>query len=340
MIHSHLTRTLPAICAALMMAACGGEGGSTPSTSTAATQVASGKFSFGGSSMTLKAPEQGMQPMAGYSNLGDTCYANSALKFIIHSIGPLKLKQHLATVAEEGDDALQSAAASFTQLIERTNSTSEVTWEEMWDFMSVLRQLPAFHDFPLVDQQQDVIEFLAKLSQAFALHTRYADTVTLGDAYNAAKTDSEYWTILRSESADDSLQDIFDRTQPADWRIRLNAHVQHLTVGVHNMAYDAQNIIQVLGTEKFDFNQNVSLRITDGDRTHTLTLEPREVIAFDGIDNNGHYVVYAKDDQWVRYSDSEVDVVGQMPPLKNARLINFAITKIESTRSDFTPDAS
>lgn len=343
--------TLPALCAALLLAACGGEGGSMPQASSAATPapVAAAAASAGAAqpialsavsaSMELNAPEQGLQAMAGYINLGKTCYANSALKFIIHAIGPLKLKQHLAMVEMKGGDALQSAAAGFIQLIDSTHSASGPTSQELRGFFDNLLSLPAFKDFSIIGTQQDASDFLLKLSQSFALHEIEGSSLVLNDDNNQFRTDAEAntWLLLKPTSTDDSLQDLFDRTSPGDWKFDFRSGLQHLTVKIDNFGHGTEVLYR---NANFDFNEPVQLQVANGNLIDTLTLEPREVIEFRGTANQGHYIAYAKDDKWVRYNDHRVEVLGRMPSIENVRLIHFAIRRIETQPAHSLSDPS
>ena len=328
--HPCLIPCLPALGAALLLAACGGEGGSGERATSAAAPAFS--LSYTSSSTTLMSPEQNPRAMAGYPDLGNTGYANSALKFLIHSIGPQRLTRHLGEFAQRSDKPHQAAAQGWIQLIENTYSEREPTPQELTDFFNSLQQLPEFKDFTIVGTQ-DAEGFMTALSQSLALHEINAGSIALRDGSNASKSDGQYWTTLQSASSDDSLQAVFDRTPPADWRFEPRKGPQYLTVKLDDSHHAAPS------HRNFDFNQTVQLQITNGDLTETLVLEPREVMAFSGIDNAGHYVFYAKDAQWVRYDDEQVTVLTQMPSIENVRFINFVIQSVES-RSETSSGAA
>lgn len=330
---------IPAFCAALMLFACGGETDNASPPAEISSAAESNGFSFSSSSSTiwLLPPASSPRPMAGFDNLGATCHANAALKFLIHSTEPQRLIKHLIGVVAASDAVHREAAMRFIELIESSYSETGPTPQDLNDFLASLQKLPAFSlldgngnmNFPIVGQAQDANDFLMKLSESFALHPLHANTLALKDDANAFKTHEEYWTILRPASADDSLQDVFDRTIPASWQVTPSKDLRQLTVRMENAVDDAQGR-RMLGNRNFDFNSAVLLKTTDGKRTTTLTLEPREVIEFVGADSTGHYIAYAKDTQWVRYDDAQVTVMDQMPAIENVRLINFVITKIAS----------
>lgn len=359
---SKFTHCIPAICAALMLTACGGESSDEPAATDAPSAVHAPnplssplaplsqhpvsaqqqtRIANSGETFLLKQPEANARTMQGFSNLGSTCYANSALKFLVHSIGTKPLLQHLNARADAGDagDAPQREAAwSFVQLIENSYSETAPSPQELENFFASLQKLPAFSslndagmlNFPLVGRQQDANEFLMKLSQAFELRTLYTDGLVLQDAANAFKTSEEYATILQPASASDTLQEILDRTQPSAWQFKLRGKTRYLTVRMENAVNGAQ-----VSNRNFNFNQTVQLQVSmaDGKGTTTLTLEPREVVEFRGNDNAGHYLVYVKDEQWFRHDDAQVTALDRMPSMDNALLINFAITKAESRYS-------
>ncbi|MEG1680216.1 MAG: ubiquitin carboxyl-terminal hydrolase family protein [Stenotrophomonas sp.] len=343
-----------------MLAACGGEAdgsfedfparAQTLLTARAATLTAAADTLAGTpatiSASSMQPPEQGLRAMAGFDNLGSTCYANAALKFLIHSIGPQRLTQHLQAFAADGDAQQREAAQGFMQLIADTCSETGPTRQQLSDFLAAVQQLPAFSainadnalDFPIVGRQQDTDEFLMKLSESFQLHALYASEITQ-DGLDKFATEAQYWTILQPSSPDDTLQAVLDQTPAAGWQLSLQRPRPHLTVRVENAVQDPQGL-RPLSHRNFDFHQTVRLHATEGDLTTILTLEPREVIEFRGTDQAGHYVVYAKDEQWVRYDDAQVTALSQMPALEQVRFINFAITHIETASSSPAADAS
>jgi len=338
---------IPAICAAILLVACGGESANEPAAPDALaspiTPVSSNPplappqspaYEAGGT-FWLQAPEANPRTMQAFSNLGSTCYANSALKFLIHSTGTKRLVQHLNTFAGSADAPQREAAQAFVQLIESSYSETMPTRQELENFFAALQKLPAFSslddaqvlDFPLVGEQQDANRFLTKLSQAFALHSLHAEGIALQDDANAFKKNEEYWTVLQPLSANDTLQEVLDRTRPGDWKLKLDHKAPHLTVRMENAIRGDHTL---LSNRNFNFNETVQLQVlTRGGRTRMLTLEPREVVEFRGSDNAGHYLVYVKDGgQWFQHNDELVTALDQMPSIDNARLINFAITKI------------
>lgn len=275
--------------------------------------------------------------MAGFPNIGSTCYANSALKFLIHSAGPQRLRRHLVEVVASGDALHREAAMRFAQVIESSYSEAGTTPAQLQELLASLQQLPAFAPrnaagewhFPLLHKQQDAPEFLARLSQAFALDKLYACSAVLHDGANQFKTDEEYWTVLQPAHAQASLQEVLDQTPPASWRITPGNDLRQLAVRLDCTVHDLQSPFPS-GSANFDFNETVRLRATDcNHRTWTLTLEPREVIAFRGCDNAGHNLVYVKDSQWFRHDDAQVEALARMPAIENVRMINFAVTRVE-----------
>ncbi|MFC7206204.1 hypothetical protein ACFQOZ_04765 [Comamonas endophytica] len=333
----------PWFCAAFMLAACGGEGESVAATrGTPAMPAPSApsvtRYSYSASTVVPSLSTPSPHPMAGFDNLGGTCYANAALKFLIHSTEPERLRKHLIAQVAAGDEPQREAAMKFVQLIENIHSETAPTQEDLAGFFASLQKLPSFSalnargdpEFTIVGRAQDANDFLIKLSESFALHKLH--TMALKDDNNAFKTDEEYWTILRPATAQDSLQDILDRTAPASWQVTPGQELRQLTIRMENDVDDGQGP-RILGNRNFHFDQVVRLKTNDGKQTTVLTLEPREVIEFIGTDNTGHYIAYAKDEQWIRYDDGQVTVLDRMPAIENARMINFAIVKIETQSS-------
>ncbi|WP_159910607.1 hypothetical protein [Pantoea sp. 18069] len=345
MAHKRYTRYIHALCAALILAGCGGEdgeGGAGPQAPASSVQESADATILPRENCASAAAgiiEAHSEAMGGFSNIGSTCYANSALKFLIHSADAKRLANHLHAFAAASNDGHRHAAQQFVKLIESTYSQAGPMREDLSNFFASLQALPAFSQvnaagewrFQIVGRQQDASEFLMKLSESFDLSALYGTAIALKDFNNQFSTSHEYWTVLKISSPDDSLQDIFDSTDAAGWRVSPGAQPRQLTVRIDSARHDASGT-HMLGTGNFDFNQAVILHATDAaDNSRlTITLEPREVIEFRGADNAGHYRVYAKDGKWSRHDDDQIHTLDQMPAIDNARLINFAIAKIET----------
>lgn len=357
MSHPPSIRHLCTLSVALMLAACGGEtDGSFEnfpararaelmtklSAQVAAQPAATHSQTLAGvhdslsASITLQPPEQSPRAMAAFENLGNTGYANATLQFLIHSIGPNRLTKHLGEFAQRSDAAHGAAARGMIELIKNTYSEAEPAQLGLAEFLQSLQQLPEFTGFPIVGTQHEAGEFLAKLSQAFALNEINAGSMALHDDNNGLKAEAQYWTILKPAGAEDSLQEVFDRTPATGWSFEPQKGM-FLTVAMDNSSHDEQS---THSHRNFDFNQTVQLKIIQGNQTEILTLEPREVVEFRGTGNDGHYVVHAKDEQWVRYDGKQVTMPGRMPSIENARLINFAVREIETRAVRSSADAS
>lgn len=363
MVFAELLRCMPLCCAALMLVACGG-GEGTPAAAPVATSGTSvipedsGPLCLPGTSDTPVTPStpdipstpsptpeipapapqtsgRDLGTLSGFPNLGSTCYASSALKFLIRSAEPRRLIEHLTVFANASDAPRSEAATRFIQLIESSYSATGATREALVNFSVSLQKLPAFSsrntagglDFPLVNKQQDVNDFLMRLSESFALGELYGYPIILMDFRNELKANAEYWTILAPATVQDSLQDLFDRTHAADWLVRRGQEPLQLTVAIADGSE-----LGKLGNLNFDFNQSVRLRATDASTGEALvlTLEPREVVEFRGIDDQGHYLIYFKDGQWFRHDDERVQTFARMPAIEQVRMINFAVVTVES----------
>lgn len=357
-------------CAAIVLTACGGEDKDAPATTAplSDTSIAPdapsppGTFGTPASSVspdaagappapdTPRAPTEpgaaSMQPaavpdttgdhprtMAGFPNLGATCFANSAWKFLIHSAEPQRLKKHLIGEVASGDALHREAAMHFIELIESSYSETGPAPADLMNLLASLQKLPAFSmrnaagtlEFALGDGQ-DASEFLMRLSESFSLQQLYGHAIALHDDNNAFKTDEEYWTILRPASAHDSLQDVFDRIKPEDWRVTPGENLRQLTVRIEDAVEDEEGR-HLLGSRNFDFNATVRLKATDAitHRPLVITLAPREVMEY----VPGHYLIHAKDGLWFRHNDSRVQALERMPAIEQVRFINFAVVKVE-----------
>lgn len=334
-------RCLPALCGVLILAACGGGGGGADAKPGAALGRAPIETTTPEESIpALPQVEPAPQPraktpegssLAGFANLGSTCYANSMLKLLIHSIGPQRLMEHLSAFAATRGAPERAAALEFIALIESSSAATGVAPTVLQNFFASLQQLPAFSSlapsgtlkFSLAGELRDASEFLESLSTSFALGELYGHPIILNDYLNRTKSDEVYWTILQPAAPVDSLQDLFDHALAEEWLVMPGRAASQLTVAVADE--------HLFGTLNFDFNQSVQLRATDSSTAEPLllTLEPREVVEFQGGRSGGHYLSYIKDGQWFRHDDHQVEALERMPAVQQVRFINFAVVSIE-----------
>ncbi|WP_454007716.1 type III secretion system effector BopA family protein [Alcaligenes sp. Marseille-Q7550] len=182
------------------------------------------------------------QHVRGFANLGNTCYANSALKFLMFSIGIPKLSEHLQGVINRSDDeGKKTCAEKFMNVINASienNPNSKKTFivgyvkEELADFFEELQKQPAFGNmdgsgeigFKIVGEQQDARDFLARITDLFELNGKDFSPINLESKWKYYDLEREasdnpvpaYYKVVTINDASTSLQGIIDKTYAAE----------------------------------------------------------------------------------------------------------------------------
>ncbi len=274
--------------------------------------------------------------IGGFPNLGNTCYANSSLKFLIHSVGKSALTQHLEEFKQISTDVNAIDAANhFIQLISVCSlppGSPPSPEKALKALFSSLQKTPEFNEtsngklqFNIVGDQQDPDDFLATLSSLFNLSTLGNLPIDQGSLAKVLKYPSAFWTPIYPKENDKTLQDTITSN--------LNNHLKFSDL--ENTKNFSVSIIANNAQISFDFNQSIQLSAkNEKGEPVILTLKPTEVISFSGKDASGHYRTYKKESSggWTEHNDSNVTSYKGAPQKNNSiretpKFINFSVAR-------------
>jgi|GEM_PF-661645 len=306
-------------------------------------------------------------PATGFPNQGNTCYANSSIKFLIGIVGVDPLIRHLDAVRQglDGDELPAEAIAidNFRQLLGQMKKGEAIDIGNLWESLA---STEIFADFDFY-QMNDAQEFLAKLDTLLQLQSLAGSSVRVQETLvngKATRDGAGYQTFshdvsIASTSA--TLQDIAnlgvgsekvdikwaygdtDNTEVEKKR-QLVADFQHLTrfnLHINALQYDARTDRMIkLDLRNTDFTSRITLPIVDArsGEEWQVTLEPRDIIIHSGSGASGHYYMYSKEDDthWVVHNDSAVHVEDKVDMAAQAKFISFAI--VDRTRTSSGTD--
>lgn len=258
--------------------------------------------------------------LCGFDNLGNTCYANTGLKFLIHSIGENRLVAHLEQIQQNASDPnKQDCAKKFIDLIKAAYDSEKPLRRELHDFFKSLQEQENFRDgpngsgFTVVGDQNDAQEFLMKLSDCFDLGNlntnvlQIQTTLINGQEKRDPKiADAAYCqdaNLSSREQVDFSLQQIVDTltTRQDDVSVRWNDNDSESTTVTRIQQWTTPNIQEVdrfnLHINAMDYSDGLARLILNADVTKPvripvidqktgvewmLTLEPRDIIIHAG----------------------------------------------------------
>lgn len=302
--------------------------------------------------------------MCGFTNLGNTCYANSALKLLISSIGGKALLDHLENFHHRTTDPdLRDAAQKFMLVIEEAcinKSPLNLALKALFDS---LQKLPPFAPskgsseatFKIVGVQHDANLFLGSIWDLFSLSDIPGHAMKLREAFiNGLERQipfrpEQFCHIANVADPEVSLEDIVHsmhqteyrdmRWAPADtnntrvvsvknWEVNDIEHLHRFHMQICALTHDNGRLGK-LQLAQVNLTDDVTIVITDQktQQNWEVTLEPREVIVHRGSLARGHYYMYAKQggNEWFKHDDRTVRACEGVPRGEQPAMISFAV---------------
>ncbi|MBJ7264778.1 MAG: hypothetical protein JHC61_14130 [Burkholderiaceae bacterium] len=313
---------------------------------------------------------QARSPATGFPNQGNTCYANSSIKFLIGIVGVDPLIEHLHAV-QQGLDANTSPAEAaaiekFSQLLGQMKKGEAIDIRDFWESLASTRIFAGFDFYQMNDAQ----EFLAKLDTLLQLQNLAGSSVRVQETLingQAMRDGTGYQTFSHDVSVlgtSATLQDIANLGVASEkveikWaygdtvntevekKRQLVADFQNFTrfnLHINALQYDEKTDSMIkLDLQNTDFTRRVTLPIVDSrsGEAWQVTLEPRDIIIHSGSATGGHYYMYSKEDDkhWVVHNDSAVRVENKVDTAAQAKFISFAVVDRTRTSPDTEPMA-
>lgn len=290
--------------------------------------------------------------MAGFSNLGHTGYANSALKFMIHTVGEKRLLAHLEDFKDKPENiAERQAAEHFIQLITKAYSTPGPIKKELEDLFHSLEALkhPSLASMGrIVDNVHNLHTFPDALMEVFKFN-EIAGASTYIKQVKTERDPSRY-TDLSSEET------VYPKSHIQTARSPVNGATLQQYIGWINNNIDKlgngrilirDGLVNVADAEKFDtfivkldlngherqyinFTSDVKMVIHDEktQKKFLATLTPKAFY----VQKHIHCIADLRDDSgiWFKHDDENISRRDSINyhPMESALRVSFSVKSI------------
>lgn len=303
-------------------------------TSSSSTQAAG--------SAPAAADEFSGKKMIGFANVGQTCYANAALKLLIHSIGPGALISHLenisATISPEKIESLQELAT----LIRAAHTAQHSTAGVMTNFFTTLDKTDHFYLGNIIGQAQGTSYFYASMHKLFEI-----EKINNGD-FSLIRVSAGTDGSKKTEQQSDILHMLLPAADNMDLQALVNTYSRGAeTSSTHRYQFQVSDeralktVNFMVGpgigskADQLNFNDTVTIPVVNriSGKKFTATLKVKAIV-FPKSSQPGvtHYVSYLKYDEkgFSLHNDWSVADGIEIKENNYPELISFSVEKIES----------
>lgn len=294
--------------------------------------------------------------LPGLPNLGNTCYANAAVKFLISAFGIDAVTRGQATsdAPSSGRRSPGAAVAAFMRTLVATSGTmAEAPLQNLFTSLRGTPQLWSFGRSNMLEQH-DAGDFLESMVNCLEL---YDVPSHVTQAFRAAgpghpsvlNGPASTLTNVRLEDAEEGidLQTIMQKlitipkeapegARPREYTVQGLAVKRIADLRGFNLRVTFPHEVAVDGPlrlpkTRIDFDTSVILPITDVEYgiQYEVELAPVAVVMHSGTTRSGHYWMYRKTAQgWECHDDRSVSPVKTVPPQGRAVLISFCVVGV------------
>jgi hypothetical protein len=311
-----------------------------PSSAACALTSASSKQAVG--SAPAAADEFSGKKMMGFANVGQTCYANAALKLLIHSIGPGALMSHLENISASISPEKIESAQKFSALIRAAHTPQQSNAGMMKDFFTTLDKTDHFYLGNIIGQAQGTSYFYASMHKLFEIEKINNGDFSLiresagtnGSKRTEQQSDILHMLLPDADNMDlQALVDTYSRGAEA-W----STHRYQFQVS-DEKALKTVNFMVGPGVgskaDQLNFNDTVTIPIVNriSGKRFTATLKAKAIV-FPKSSQPGvtHYVSYLKYDGtgFSLHNDWSVADGVEIKESNYPELISFSVEKIEA----------
>ncbi len=305
-----------------------------------------------------------LTPTQGFANLGNTCYANSAMKLLLCSIEPSTLHTHLKTLLNDQilSKSDREAIEAFLPIIENSCLGKDTLRTELISFFKKLQQTKDFKNFLIVGKQHDANEFLVKLATLFKLEqitNKIGRGTTITDPHNSdhkvtrppqnsrwilestvsspSTTPQQMWNELSAPETieykwgEETIMTPATKAFFYEMDTTLgNTLLHHLTNTQFNPYGKDESASRkiILTNPKFDSIIKFNCIDTNDHQPYQIELKPKHLIIHQGSSaTSGHYTFYSErnDGRWDVHNDSQVSICDKLNANEQAKVIGYEI---------------